>query len=132
MNTGAPASVSSPVEREGEAKASGERAARARSAFWPALWTGVGVLAPKVWYVNAPEPVTGEGLRAWAWRVLGAVHEDLLFAAAFALAAALALRLVRGRPGAARAAYAGVVALGAAAVFYAVANLRVFEYMHAP
>jgi arylsulfatase A-like enzyme len=105
---------------------------RPRAAFWPALWLGAGLVAPKVWYAGLPEAADLDTLGEWARRVLAIAHEDLVFAAALGLLAALALRLARRRPVAAAAVHAGFLAVGAASVLYAVANLRVFEYLHGP
>src|SRR5262245_35965628 len=102
-----------------------------RSAFWPALWLGVGLGGAKAAYWGLPGPSLRR-LREHAADVWVSAHADLLFAMGFGLLAAAALRLSEGRPRARRRLYFLLVGLGAACVTYAVASVRIFEYLRSP
>jgi arylsulfatase A-like enzyme len=101
------------------------------SAFWPALWLGVCLAAAKAAHWSLPEPNLRR-LSEYATDLWVSAHADLLFAAVFGLAAAIALRAAAGRPRAWRWTYAAVLALGAVCVLYAVASVRIFAYLRSP
>jgi arylsulfatase A-like enzyme len=101
------------------------------SAFWPALWLAVALGAAKATHWSLP---AGEArhVAQYLKDVLVSAHADVAFAAASGLLAAAALWLLRGRPRLVRAAWAGYVAFGAASAVYAVASVRIFDYLRSP
>lgn len=101
------------------------------SFFWPALWVGVGLAAAKATHWSLPGPSLRR-LREYAVDLWVSAHADLAFALGFGALAAAALRLSERRPLAQRRLYFALVGLGAACVTYAVASVRIFEYLRSP
>ncbi len=101
------------------------------SAFWPALLLGAALLLCKAVQWGLPEAGAG-AVADWLTDLAVSSHADLLFAAATGAAFQLLL-LATGRwPRARRAAFALLLAWGAASVVYGVVSIKLFAYLRSP
>jgi phosphoglycerol transferase MdoB-like AlkP superfamily enzyme len=101
------------------------------TAFWPALWLAVVLAAAKAFHWSLPEARPGHVLQ-YLKDVAVSAHADVAFAAASGLLAAAVLWLLRGRPRLRHAAWMGFAAYGALCALYAVASIRIFDYLRSP
>jgi arylsulfatase A-like enzyme len=101
------------------------------SAFWPGVWLAAALAAAKAAHWSLPTGGPRQVLQ-YLRDVVVSAHADVAFAAATGLLAAAAIRLLQGRPRLARAAWAAYVAFGAACTLYAVASVRIFDYLRSP
>ena len=101
------------------------------SAFWPALFLGAALAAAKGVSAGLPEAGWPEA-SDWLVDLAVASHADLLFAAATGVAFQLVLSALTRWPRARRAAFALLLAWGAACVVYAVVSIRLFAYLRSP
>ena len=96
-----------------------------RSAFWPAFWLALPLLLAKLAHWSLPSWDRVEW-RDYSRDVFASAHADVLFAAGFGLAGGALLLALRRFPRTQRAAWIGLVALGAACAVYAVASVQIF------
>jgi arylsulfatase A-like enzyme len=110
--------------------------AEARSPFAPSplalgLWLAGVMVATKAVHWGLPD-ATWIGVRDYLVDLPVSVHADLVFAAAFALVARLALEATRSRPRAHLALGIAFLLLGAFSCLYAVASIQIFDYLRSP
>lgn len=94
-------------------------------------WLAVPLVGAKAFHFGRPGAGSA-GLAAWLRDVGVASWQDAAFSAAFALLAALLLGLARRRPALRPRLGAGLVALSALLVLYAVASVQLFAYLRSP
>ena len=103
-----------------------------RSAFWPAFWLALPLLGAKLAHWSLPSWGSYVEWRDFTRDVFASGHADVLFAAGFGLAGGALLVALRRFPRAQRAAWTGLVALGAACAVYAVASVQIFAFLRSP
>jgi len=101
------------------------------SAFWPAFLLGAALFGAKAVQWSLPD-ASWSAVGDWLTDLAVSSHADLLFAAASGAAFQLLLWACRGRPRARRAAFALLLAWGAACVVYAVVSIKLFAYLRSP
>lgn len=115
---------------------SGEPSPARPSAFWPAAWLIVALIAVKASYVQLSAYWSGLDLLGLFWIYTGwvatASQQDVLFGLALGVLAAAALFAARARPGWATALSRLQLALGVACLMWAVASRQLFAYYFAP
>src|SRR5262245_25540980 len=100
----------------------------ASSVFWPTALLALELAATKAVHWRWPG-ASFVGLRDYVRDLGASTHADVLFAVGLGACAALALRLLRGRPRAQSVVWGIFLVLGATCAFYAVASLRIFQFL---
>jgi arylsulfatase A-like enzyme len=99
--------------------------------LWLGLLLAVALVATKAVHWGWPAGSVW-GWHVWLRDVAVSAHQDVAFAAAFGVVAAVLLRVARRWPRIERAFGFGLLALGAFSVLYAVASVQIFSFLRSP
>jgi phosphoglycerol transferase MdoB-like AlkP superfamily enzyme len=97
----------------------------------PTALLALGLAATKAVHWRWPQ-ASFVGVRDYIRDLAASTHADVLFALGVGACAALALRLLRGRPRAQAAVFRAFLAFCAVCLLYAVASVRIFRFLRSP